>query len=341
MAIRQKGSSWQVDVTVAGTRAPRVSCATKAEALRVEADFRAKLLAGVPADSLAPSTPTRTARAGTLDDLLTITHRSVWVGTKAEDTALRNAMEWTKELGAEFPVADVTGAVISDVVDSWAAAGSSNGTINRKLAALSVMLRVAEEREMIEKRPKLPRRKEYEGRLRYFTDAEVDSLLHHVQWNGPMFRLFTVAVGTGMRLGELQAMIVRDLDFDAKRVDLGATKGNKRRSVPMTEEVARVLKIQTLGLADHERVFPEYLNSRNISRIMAEWKRERKLPPNDEACFHTFRHTTCSRLMMAGVPINVVMKFMGHARIETTMRYAHLAPDSLDLARNALERTAA
>ncbi len=56
----------------------------------------------------------------------------------------------------------------------------------------------------------------------------------------------------------------------------------------------------------------------------------------------TFRHTTCSRLVQAGFPLIVVQKWMGHATIQTTMKYAHLAPDSLDVALQALnERKAA
>lgn len=46
MAIRPKGSGWQVDVTWKGQRAPRVSCATMGEAKRVEAQYLAGLIAG-------------------------------------------------------------------------------------------------------------------------------------------------------------------------------------------------------------------------------------------------------------------------------------------------------
>ena len=44
---------------------------------------------------------------------------------------------------------------------------------------------------------------------------------------------------------------------------------------------------------------------------------------------HTFRHTCCSRLVIAGVDLMRV-KWMGHKRIETTMRYAHLGPQDLE-----------
>jgi integrase len=338
MAIRQKGNKWQVDVTVAGQRSPRVSADTKAEAQRIEADFKAKMLAGVPADLLVQTTPARNSKAtGTLHALLEATHRSRWVDTKGEATAVHNGGTWADALGAEFLVSDLTPAIVSEVCDGWARDGNKGATINRKLAALNVMLKVAEERGMLDKLFRLPRRKEYEGRLRYYSDAEVTSLLDHAEYDPWLYRLFVVAVETGMRLGELSSLTVRDIDLKHRTVNLGATKGNKRRSLPMTKRAFDCLFSGVYDKADHALVFPEYLNSRHISRAIAAWKRDLGLPATDEACFHTFRHTTCSRLVQRGVPINVVMKFMGHTVIETTMRYAQLAPNSLDLARNALE----
>lgn len=341
MAIRQKGTKWQVDVTVAGIRAPRVACDTKAEATRVEADFRSRLLAGVPADMLAPQTPSGTrpvSPTGTLSDVLSATQRARWAGTKGESTAVFNGGAWLDALGAEFRVADVTPEVVADVVDGWLAGGSKPGTINRKLSALSVMLNLALERGLLDRKPKMPWKREYEGRLRYYTDEEVDSLLQHVGYDHAMRHLFEVALDTGMRLGELQGMIVRDVDQWAKQVHLGETKGDRRGALPLTIQAARALALQCGGKMDHDRVFPAHLTSRHLSRVIEAWRRVRGLPDDDGACFHTLRHTACSRLVQRGVPLLVVQKFMRHANIETTMGYAHLAPDSLDIAREALER---
>jgi site-specific recombinase XerD len=43
--------------------------------------------------------------------------------------------------------------------------------------------------------------------------------------------------------------------------------------------------------------------------------------------WHCNRHTFASRLVMAGVDIRTVAELMGHATIQMTMRYAHLAPE--------------
>lgn len=88
----------------------------------------------------------------------------------------------------------------------------------------------------------------------------------------------------------------------------------------------------------HEKVFVERLTCRNIGRFMSMWKHKRGLPQGDEACFHTLRHTTASCLVQCGVPLAVIQKWVGHAVIEAIMKYAHLAPDSLDLALAALNR---
>lgn len=340
MAIRQKGTKFQVDVTVAGVRAPRVSCDTHAEAKKVEADFKAKLLAGVPPDRLVTTAPTAAARKGTLGMAVDVAYRGKWQGRKSEDSALRNAEAWVAELGGDYPLDKLTSEKIGEVCDAWGAAGNKAGTINRKLAALSVMLKLACEDGLIARVPRLPKRKEYEGRLRWYSDDEVESLIDFAP-DAETRALFIVAVETGLRAGEIFGLVKRDIDLRHGLILLGETKGNKRASIPLTTRAHNAIAFLVHSKLDHQPIWSERMNSRHVSRIIAGWKRARGLPADDEACFHTFRHTTCSRLVQRAVPLPVVQKFMRHADITTTMRYAHLAPDSLDLARAALERTAA
>jgi len=60
--------------------------------------------------------------------------------------------------------------------------------------------------------------------------------------------------------------------------------------------------------------WPEHFKRANINRTSG-------------ATCHTFRHTFASHLVMASVPLFTVQRLLGHAQIDTTMIYAHLAED--------------
>ena len=341
MAIRMKGNKFQVDVTVKGVRVPRVSRDTMVEARATEAEFKAHLLAGKDPSELVQATATAPAGQVSIATALDATIRDRWLGTKGEVTATRNAKVWCDALGWDFPVANIGPEHVTAVVDTMIEKGNSNATINRKINALGVMLGVAEDRGWRSKmKAKLPYRKEYEGRLRYFSDTEVDSLLQFHAHRPEFAALCGLGVETGMRISELLRLTKRDVNVSTNIIELQATKGNKRRSVPMTSE-ARYLATWLIDYNklthDHQKLFATPFGSSKVSYYIKAWKHSISLPEDDEACFHTLRHTCCTRLVQAGVSLPVVQNWMGHKNIETTMRYAHLAPNDLQAAVKLLE----
>jgi integrase len=148
--------------------------------------------------------------------------------------------------------------------------------------------------------------------------------------------LFMTAAFTGLRLGELLALQWRDVDFGGEVIrvrrsynahgGLGTPKSGKVRSVPMVAEVARVLA----GLGDREDftgekdlVFPsEFGTFQDATALRVRYKAALTRAGLRPLRFHDLRHTF-GTLAVRRAEVPAVQAWMGHADIQTTMRYVH------------------
>jgi integrase len=150
--------------------------------------------------------------------------------------------------------------------------------------------------------------------------------------------LFMTAAFTGLRRGELLALRWRDIDFAGEVVRVRASyaggrltspKSGKVRSVPLAMPVAQALaRLGERGVASREDdlVFlgdtGGYLDGSALRRryvTALERAGLRRLR------FHDLRHTFGTR-MIARADIRRVQEWMGHADVQTTMKYLHYAP---------------
>jgi integrase len=154
--------------------------------------------------------------------------------------------------------------------------------------------------------------------------------------------IFLTAAFTGLRLGELIALHWRDVDFAGSvlRVRasyaagaLTAPKSGKVRSVPLAPDVARALARladRELFTAEDDLVFPGEIGGfLDGSALRRRYKAALKRADLRSLRFHDLRHTFGTR-MIAKADIRRVQEWMGHADIQTTMRYLHYAPREED-----------
>jgi integrase len=149
--------------------------------------------------------------------------------------------------------------------------------------------------------------------------------------------LFLVALRTGLRQGELLALRWGDLRFDADTIDvrhsldrgrLGPTKGGKPRQVPMHPDVRAALLPRRGETAAF--VFATAAGAPLSGNVVKNPLRRAKLAIDRPALrFHDLRHSFASQLVVNGAPLQAVQKLLGHGDIQTTLRYAHLAPNAL------------
>ena len=157
--------------------------------------------------------------------------------------------------------------------------------------------------------------------------------------------LFDVALGTGLRLGELRALRWRDVDRERRliRVERAYSRQELRRpktesgirSVPLFPSVDAAFRELAARAVERGRYAPDELvfGSMRGTPLQPSNLRQRGWDPAlRRAClegkgyrFHDLRHTCVSRLVAAGADVKLVQAVAGHANpLITLKRYSHL-----------------
>jgi integrase len=144
---------------------------------------------------------------------------------------------------------------------------------------------------------------------------------------------FMVSVYTGIRRSEQIALKWPDIDIRKNDhgqniLTLWKTKPGKTRRIPVNKVVIDCLKV----LQERDRSKGRghiFLNvDGNPVKTPRDWFDDCvKLAGIEDYTWHCNRHTFASRMVMKGADLVTVSQMLGHATIQMTMRYAHLAPD--------------
>jgi integrase len=202
---------------------------------------------------------------------------------------------------------------------------------NRNLAVLKAALSRSWREGNVHSDEAWRRVKPFEGvnvaRVRYLAVVEAKRLLNACD---PDFRkLVQAALETGARYGELTRLSVADFHPDTGTLAIRISKTGKPRYVVLTDEGQAFFRQVCAGRAGSELMFTkangEPWGKSHQRRPMEEAVARAKITPS--IGFHGLRHTWASLAVMAGVPLLVVAKNIGHS--DTRMiekHYGHLAP---------------
>lgn len=235
--------------------------------------------------------------------------------------------------GAEFSA--FTDEMMDTLVANLRKRGNSNATINRKMAALSKLLRKALKMGDIQSLPEFKRLKEKAGRIRFLDPDEKARLFAAMHEKSDLYGRFCIfLIDTGARLGEGTGL--RWQDIQGQRVTFWLTKSGKSRSVPLTDRALAAISAS-------ERTKKGPFATIVQAKFRAAWneaKQEVGLGTEPDVVPHILRHTCASRLVQGGIDIRRVQTWLGHQTLQMTMRYAHLASGDLDICVPILERAA-
>jgi len=257
----------------------------------------------------------------TLTELIRRASTVLWsTSYKYRQAMLTNVMDADDILGR--PYLDAINTESIDYYIRTVSVGLRPGSVNRKLNALHTLLKFAYDREWIQKMPKFTWLKDQAERIRWLSVEEEKQLLETLpkvdrNHGEEIAALCEILLHTGCRRDEIRKLERSQIDGDYIR--LWKTKTKRPRSVPLTDRAKELV----------DKYVPFNLSVTQIHRTWKKAQKEMGLENDRDFVLHTLRHTTATRLLDTTNNIVVVQKMLGHSKITTTLRYAHLADDGL------------
>jgi site-specific recombinase XerD len=171
-------------------------------------------------------------------------------------------------------------------------------------------------------------------------EEEVVRLLEHA--SGVKYRAaLGVAYGAGLRVSEVANLKVSDIDSKRMLIRVEEGKGRKDRNAMLSPRLLELLRDwwwvgrpSTWLFPGRDPLLP--VTARQLYRVVEEAAAAAEI--KSRVSPHTLRHSFATHLLEQGVDIRVIQVLLGHAKLDTTARYAHVASKVLREVTSPLDR---
>lgn len=167
---------------------------------------------------------------------------------------------------------------------------------------------------------------------------EIQSILLNVK-NLKHKAMLSLLYSSGLRIGELLAIRINDIDSHRMLIHVKQSKGAKDRMVPLAENVLALLRQYYKTYKPDGYLFNGYENLkyspisvRNVLKraVQASNIKKRVTP-------HTLRHSYATHLLEAGIDLRYIQSILGHASTRTTELYTHVSTKKLNTITSPIE----
>lgn len=215
----------------------------------------------------------------------------------------------------------------------------SPGYINQQVATLKFYFRVVVGKDW--RWDLIPRIKETRNLPIVISRDEVSRLLHgsaNLKHRAVLATLYS----TGMRPQELTWLKIDDVRWDDKVIFISHGKGHKQRFVPLTDDLAQLLRryLAEGPARDAAWLFPGASADKRLTvgAITALYARSRqRLAINKDSSAYSLRHAFATHALEMGIDLRTIQTILGHSQIETSTIYLHVAKARIANLRNPLD----
>lgn len=140
--------------------------------------------------------------------------------------------------------------------------------------------------------------------------------------------IFELFYSSGLRLSELAALTIDDIDLSEQSLRVKKGKGGKQRDLPIGSKAISAIskwlayRPETTDSAVFTSNKGKRLGQRSIQLRLDRWCKKIGLPEHVHP--HMLRHSFASHLLESSQDIRAVQELLGHSNISTTQIYTHL-----------------
>jgi site-specific recombinase XerD len=140
--------------------------------------------------------------------------------------------------------------------------------------------------------------------------------------------LIMLLYSSGLRLSEIAALKITDIDSKTMRIKVVQGKGSKDRYTVLSQNLLLELRAYYLIYRPVEYLFNGQGKGRRMSPRSIEHVMQKALIKlglqSKNYTVHTLRHSFATHLLEGGVDLHTIKELLGHSHLSTTMQYLHL-----------------
>jgi len=143
----------------------------------------------------------------------------------------------------------------------------------------------------------------------------------------PKHQLYLLLLyGSGLRVSELVALTVGDVDLSRHLVRVRQSKGRKDRITLLSGRLVDALTPRVLGREQWMPLLPtdrgDATSPRSVQKVVS--RAARRAGIQERVTPHSLRHAFATHLLEGGTDLRIIQGLLGHASIITTTRYTHM-----------------
>lgn len=219
-------------------------------------------------------------------------------------------------------IRQVSSVDVRNYLENLADSGTSASTLNCAYSAMKLYFEKIMFRRFF---ATIPRAKKEKHLPEVLSKDEIVKILACLK-NPKHYCIVGLLYGSGLRVGEVVCLKMKDIDLERMTLRVYQGKGKKDRYTVLPDSLIDILSRQQKVKLSDDFLFTnsqgKHLSEASVQKIVAKAAREAGI--NRIVSPHTLRHSFATHLLENGTDVRYVQELLGHSDIRTTQIYTHV-----------------